>query len=502
MKKLAVAAALFAFLVAGCSNGGDSGAADYENVDSLIAEAGEAAGSEDYENALKTYAKALSANPISVDAQLGMAECQIALGDYGMAETNLSAALSVDPNNEEIYDLYVKLGDASGEISYVRPAVSSARIHNVEGFLKRIPDTPALSQQDGKYDSKIQVEITAGEGCQIYVTEIKDSNSLSYTYNDYPIPITSGETELQVCAVKDGIPSDVVTAHYNCEYDPTEVTFTDHVVELMARAALELPSGPIMDTDCESVTDLAQYNIRMDGMESEEYEKLKVETLNDLDLFPNLQSLDIDNVDKISDFSPLARCRKLMMLELQDCGLKDISFVGSMPSLQVFYASGNKIRDVSPLSSCKNLQVLDITGNPAKDFGALKDLDLTDLSIDYGQMPDLSFLSNWQNLENLRISECGGQDLSLLGELTQLKYLYLYAGDEENVKPIGDISFLQNLAQLESLMLDGLSDYSQLGYVKGLSGLTYLSTSTLDYSDMPDELYEELKQSLPGCDIY
>lgn len=45
------------------------------------------------------------------------------------------------------------------------------------------------------------------------------------------------------------------------------------------------------------------------------------------------------------------------------------------------------------------------------------------LSLDMNQLPDLSALLNFPGLIYLNLNDCGGQDLSLLGQLTDLQSL-------------------------------------------------------------------------------
>lgn len=505
MKHLIIVAILCGCVwLSGCSESSEENRVTYENVDSLTAEAKQAFDDENYERALENYAEALKVNPVDMNAQLGIAECQIALGDYVLAATDLAAAVKVNPYREEIYDLYVKLGEASGDISYVRTAVATARTYQIESFLDKVPEKPELSYPDGQYNSKLQVEITTVPDCQVYVSERRDSSSLvTYQYEGTPITVIRGKTDLEVYAMKDGIPSETVTAHYICDYAPEEVTFADPVIEKMVRVEIGLPNGPIMDTDCEGITNLNQYDLRNNGMNWEEYDALRVATLEDLKFFPNLQSLNLENIEQGIDFYPLAQCSRLYSLYLQNGELTDISFVSSMKSLQNLDVNGNNISDLSPIAKCSNLYYLDISGNPVSDLTVIKELDLRDISLDFACLPDLSFLMNWENLEYLSLYGCGGQDLSPLTGLNHLKSLYLYAYiiDGERETPLGDISFIQNLPQLERLTLSGLTDYSQVEYVKSLTNLTYLYLRTLDWQNMPGEMLQDLQNSLPGCRI-
>ena len=148
-----------------------------------------------------------------------------------------------------------------------------------------------------------------------------------------------------------------------------------------------------------------------------------------------------------------------------------------------------------------------IEGNPVSDLSVLKGLDLEYLYVSAARIKDLSVLSNWKDMRNLTLYGCGGLDLSPLRGMTQLRSLYLYAEDYYSNNywydrtPIGDISFLEKLTQLEYLNLDGLSDYEQLSVVKPMKNLIYFHARTINYSSMPEALRKELQSALPNCSI-
>lgn len=459
---------------------------------------------EKFEESLKQYAEAMKANPVDMDARIGTIQCQLAMENYELAATNLSAAFQVEPKNEVLYDLYIELSEKSNTIFYAREAVDLAKRYQVQSFLDRMPSPPEIAAAEGEYNSRLEVEITAEEGTKIYVSEKKDGKYPDIYQYSLPVPVTRGVTELEVYSVKEGIPSDTVTARYVCEYDPAEVTFEDPVFEKIVRATIGRMEGSITDEECEEVTSLNQYVLQSVETDYEEYRKQKLHTLNDLYWFPDLQQLYLDSQDTITDFSSVVQCRKLYSLIVRDSGLSDISFVKDMSNLEYLEVSGNQIGDVTPLSFCHNLYELGIDGNPVKDLTPLKDLDITYLNADMSQLSDGEVLKNWDNLSSLSLYESSGFDGSILKGKTKLEQLYLYSGNSQGERgmPIGDISFIQELPQLQRLSLNGLADYSQVSMAGSLSNLQYLYFRTQDYSEPPEELTEELRRNLPGCDIH
>lgn len=467
MKRFLLTGALCCLLPAGLGLTGCGqpvlGQASYENVDSLNQEAEADYNNGLYADALTKYAEALAANPINMDTQLGIAACQIALGNYSLAAVNLSAAADVDPSCEEIYDLYVELGEASGNLNYAQTAISLAQTHQNDAFLSRVPSPPQLSSPAGEYSEKLELTITAEEGSEIHISEYDGSSRTEYIY-DGPLVLTTGTTEIEAYCMRDGIPSEVVSSAYTCFYDPSPVAFADPVVEQAVRDRLGIPEGPITDLDCEELDYLDLY--------SYEYDE-SARSLEDLRLLPNLTSLYITGQRGVADFSPVTQCRKLHSLTLSDCGISDLSFVTAINGLSDLSIEENQVADLSPIAGMPELTYLYINDNPITDISVIKDMDLTYLSVNTWQIPDASFLQNFENLSSLYLYDCAGYDISSIGGLSQLTRLNLY----------------------------NLTDFFQLSALKGLQNLEYLYLRGDSNAEAPAEVIQDLQRSLPNCEI-
>lgn len=506
MKKILFMFVYICLLSSGCRSDAIETAIAYRNVDDINEEAIKLYDDGDFVASLTKYSEAIRENPTDIDAMIGVVQCQIALENYSMASINLSAAIKVDPTDHRIYDLYVQMSEKSENIDYARTAVTLAQTYNVTDFLNKVPDVPEINHSDGSYDSKFEVEISASTGSEVYVTEKKGNSYISYKYYE-PVTITRGNTDLEVYCVVEGIPSDIITAKYVCDYPPAEVSFVDPIIEQLVRMNLGKESGAITDVDCEGITRIRQYDFRNNGMSWNEYKEIRVNSLNDMKLFPNLQELYLDNLEGVSDFSALASCKNLSSIDFSDSDIQNISFVEYLPSLGYCKLSNNEISDLSPLTSCKNLYGLYVDSNPIDDLGVLRDLDLEYISVSATYVDDLLVFDNWEKLTYLALYGCGGRDLSPIGKLINLESLYLYAWDygqgNWNDEPlsIGDISFLEYLTKLKRLYLDGLSDYLQLEVVKSLTNLTNLSIQIIDSSSIPNNVRQELQNALPKCSI-
>ena len=480
----------------------------YESVDSFIAEAEQAYAGGNYNDALTLYADAIKTNPVSVDAQIGAAKCQMALKNYAMASENLSAAARIDPQALEIYDMYMELADTSKSPYYARAAVNLAKANHMESFLARMPKEPVLSLEEGRYDARQELTITAEEGAEIMVTEHNGNDRVSYTYDGQPIKLLSGETTVTAYCTKDGVPGDEVSATYECTYDPIEITFHDPMIEAAVRKQLDRESGPITDLDCESISylDCDSYLMRDD----EEEESHPVETLEDLKYFPRLQSVQFSDIEIEAALSDLGSCRLLRSISMRDCGISDISFVKSLPQLEYLDISGNQeLTDISPAADHENLNGLSISETGVTDLSPLYDKEIRELRLTLSDELGGSVLTRWKDsLYDLQLYDCGGRDLSWLKECTRLGHLDLAATPDgvfrydEDMEPLEGLEFLSSLTNLTFLELYGLGDASSLEYVKSLKNLTYLSFTMIDRdTEIPEDVIVELKKSLPNCSI-
>ena len=256
----------------------------------------------------------------------------------------------------------------------------------------------------------------------------------------------------------------MVSSAYTCFYDPSPVAFADPVVEQAVRDRLGIPEGPITDLDCEELDYLDIYSYDYDE---------SARSLEDLRLLPNLTSLYITGQRGVADFSPVTQCRKLHSLTLSDCGISDLSFVTAINGLSDLSIEENQVADLSPIAGMPELTYLYINDNPITDISVIKDMDLTYLSVNTWQIPDASFLQNFENLSSLYLYDCAGYDISSIGGLSQLTRLNLY----------------------------NLTDFFQLSALKGLQNLEYLYLRGDSNAEAPAEVIQDLQRSLPNCEI-
>lgn len=495
-------------LLSGCSQE-KKHAVTYDSVDSVIAEAALVYEEGSYIDALALYADAYKTNPLSIDALIGAARCQMALENYAMASENLSSAARIDPLVPEIYDAYLELSESSGSPGYARTAVNLAKSNHMDSFLERVPDEPQLSLEEGEYDSRQELTVTAPEGTEIMITERNGNTRLTYPYDGEPIRLLSGETTITAYCAKDGIPSDEVTAVYKLQIEPSKISFADPLIEAAALDALDMESGPITDLDCESVTYLNCYFNRsvQEKLDTDEYE---LKTFDDLKYFPKLQTIRFSNTEIKADLRELSTCRRITQVYFSQCGIEDISFVRSLKRLQSLdvYSNDGKLTDISPLADCENFVRLSLSDTGVNDLSPLYDKKMSQLTVSLSDKITGSVIETWKDsLVSLQLYNCGGKDLSWLGQFTGLNSLSLYSYDtrsrySEETKPLKGMDFLKELVNLQNLYLYGLDDLSFLENVKSLKNLSYLYFSMFDRkTEIPSELIEDLQKNLSNCRI-
>lgn len=137
-----------------------------------------------------------------------------------------------------------------------------------------------------------------------------------------------------------------------------------------------------------------------------------------------------------------------------------------------------------------NITELWLMANQIQDISVLGDLtQLKKLWFDVNKIQDISALRNLIQLKTLSIGSNHIQDVSALGNLVQLTEIWLWANE------IQDISALGNLTQLTELWLynNQIQDFSPLAKLENLQSLS-LFGNPVAKSDI-----DWLQSKLPNC---
>ena len=200
----------------------------------------------------------------------------------------------------------------------------------------------------------------------------------------------------------------------------TVIVFNDAELEKAVRESMKRPTGDILVSETEAVTEL---DFQRNGVDRSEP---LIQSLDALKYFPNLTYLGMgyavgDGGDPVKgiDLSPLAGMTHLSSLQMACVPVSDISVVRNMPDLVSFTAwGGGLITDISPLSGLTKLQALTIRENKIADVTPLAGLtNLIYLDISDNQIADVTPLTSLVNLERLYISNNPAKDLTCLSAI-------------------------------------------------------------------------------------
>lgn len=153
------------------------------------------------------------------------------------------------------------------------------------------------------------------------------------------------------------------------------VTFKDKTLEQVIRNKIGKPTGDILKSDVERITELYAKNTNISDISG-------LENLN------NLQYLDLSG-SKISNISALKDLKKLGGIYLDNTQVSDISALSKLPALLVLSLNNTQVTNISALKNFANsLSTINLKNDKISDVSVLKnfknlqsvDLDGTEVS--------------------------------------------------------------------------------------------------------------------------
>lgn len=226
---------------------------------------------------------------------------------------------------------------------------------------------------------------------------------------------------------------------------------------------------------CSGTEDLS-FLKNLTGLKKFRYEYIFAEkentSIKPLSYLKNLTELYLDVPgETLSDISPLAGLTKLKKLELDHVGdnnAETFKKLKNLRELTVKFSYGNTGADIGFLPYLKKLEYLDITGhtqniNTAAKLKNLKELHIGDTK------EDLSFIGEMTQLEKLYLLYTNDTFAPNIGKLKNLKELSLM---DIKHSDRGNTSFISKLTSLESLKIFDEYDYGII--ISGISKLKKL----------------------------
>ena len=202
------------------------------------------------------------------------------------------------------------------------------------------------------------------------------------------------------------------------------------------------------------------------------YLKLNKNKITDISPLSNLiKIIELDLSDNnIDNISPLSNLTKIIELDLSDnSNLKKINALSNMKNLTVFYSENTAIDDLTPLIESENIVELGLEGN--------------------NQIVSFDPLSNLLKINQVNLGLSGFKDIFLLQNLPELKWLWLYGND------IDDLSDFQNFPENEHgekiLTLLSLNN-NKIQSMCDLKDLTNLTGLDLSHNDISTDVLTEV----------
>ncbi|AKN33842.1 cell wall-binding protein [Clostridium carboxidivorans P7] len=249
------------------------------------------------------------------------------------------------------------------------------------------------------------------------------------------------------------------------------VTFKDKNLEKAIRATINKPTGELLKSDVNQITELDVSIIN---------EHTDIKDISGLENLTNLQILALTDTE-VSDLSPLKNLTNLQKLNLRCAQVSDISPLKYLTNLQNLNLWCAQVSDISPLKDLTNLQKLDLHIPQISDTSALKNLtNLQQLSLQYTQVSHINGLENLTNLQQLNLDRTQVSDISGLKDLTNLQKLNLNNNQVSNISPL---KYLTNLQELD-LSSNQVSDISPLKYLTNLQKLDLNNNQVSDVSPL------------------
>ena len=281
-----------------------------------------------------------------------------------------------------------------------------------------------------------------------------------------------------------------------------EIAFEDGSIKSAVQQLVGLNAGDaVTEGMCAGITEL-------------DLTEESLTTLADLEYFPNLRVLKVENNGNPLNLKGINQPKDLQALTLRNCALSEVDRIAELGGLTYLDISdsgyGTDVNDYSSLSALKNLKTLNMgwTG-----YNAYNGYSLTDASFING-LTSLEELNLWEtgvenydlsalsSLKKLTISECDADEilrqLCASGAIRQLEYLHIRNTLESlySFREISDEGQSRYLSQAENLRYLDI-DIGELTSMSGFTGLKRLEYLYLDNDlafGLPCSAYQALSQ--------
>jgi hypothetical protein len=143
----------------------------------------------------------------------------------------------------------------------------------------------------------------------------------------------------------------------------------------------------------------------------------QVSDLSPLAGLKKLQSVTLAN-NKITDLQPLAELTAMQLLDVADNEIESLEAVKKMANLRSLWVANNNLKTLEPIAGLEKIWSLDVAGNELVDIGPVSKLKwLTNLDIDRNAIESLEPLRPLTELDILLLRNNKITDLGVLVEM-------------------------------------------------------------------------------------
>lgn len=162
---------------------------------------------------------------------------------------------------------------------------------------------------------------------------------------------------------------------------------------------------------------------------------------------------------QIKNLEGLQHCRRLMLLDLENNEIVDLTALTSLPHLQSVTLAGNQISDLAPLANLKAMQRLDLSRNQINDLSALT--EMTNLRTLYVAENLITNLEPISTLEKMWSLDVAGNQIKSLRSIDSFTWLTMLEAGQNR---ISTLDFVAGLRQLRTLSIgkNPIKDFSPL----------------------------------------
>lgn len=225
------------------------------------------------------------------------------------------------------------------------------------------------------------------------------------------------ELEIKNCSVSDSL--ELVAAL------PALQRLTISGTSISSVADLSNASGIVyLDLSSNAIGDLSPLS-NMSALESLDLSNNAVADLSPLSGLPQLSSVYLSH-NIISSMAPLSSCPNLTSINLSYNKIDAITAVDQLSKLTMLNLSNNALTDTGELSSCASLQEVNLSNNALTDVSGLASMSaLTDVNVSHNQITSMPDFPDGLGLVTFNGEHNQLTDISSLGGLPSLNYVYL-----------------------------------------------------------------------------